>query len=408
MAGKFEMSPLIAQEVNRACARESAQKRFESMHTMDLGPSKQIADRIKVDSRNQDTGLYREATEMGISLNDYLETLDPSPRDPFNEVVSPLDALERVLYHLQTPARGPITVDQFISGPAAILMPALILQWVNEGMEMGFGSMGVFSAVRPISGMTMTPLYLEGDEQQGVAKAPPTTRTGKRLGAAAKSGLPKTIVTYRDKDVKLGVYGRVLDFSYEVVKYASLDELRLIFLFIGLQIAYDDIGNIFEIIDVGDGTSGTPPTRLQISGAGGAGTLTWQDIVMAVARLGEGGFRVTHWVGESDSLVDFLSIPQLTGAPGSNIGMLLGEILMQRGPYQTPFGTILISPNPPADVDHLAFFDQMFAVAKAQESALVIELDKIIAMRWEEVAISGTWGFWKWASDASGVIDYSA
>lgn len=405
------MNPLIQSEMDRIFAHAAAEQLFKqnsASMSVDLSKAQKLADRIRADSQARDLSLYREAAEKKVSPWELLEAWDPSPRNIMGDIVSPLDAMERVLYCLGQSLAGGVTVDQFISGPAAILAPAMILRWVQEGIDLGFGSVGVFAATRPITGMTVTPLYLEGDEQQGVAKAPATTSGGKRLGATAKSGLPRTIVSYRDKVVTLGVYGRVLDFGYEVVKYASLDELRLIFLYIGMQIAYDDVGNIFELIDVGDGTTGTPPARLQISGSGGAGTLTWDDIVNAMVQMSNGApFRITHWIGEAPSLRDFLNLAQFTGANWRETALqqLFGGA---RGPITTPVGILLVAPNPPADVDHLAFMDSMFAVAKGQESPITIETDKIISMRWEETAIWGTWAFWKVSTDASGIVDYSA
>lgn len=405
---KLGFDSMVDGDFQRLMAAAAAQDKFQRGMHVDMDGAKKVAERIESESKTQDLSLYREAEEKKLYPWELMEEWDPSPRNYLGDIVTPLDAFDRVLYALKAPVSGHVTVDQFLSGPAAILSPALILRWVQEGMNMGFGDMGIYAAVRPVSGLTVTPLYLEGPENQEVARAPGTTSEGKRLGASGKSGLPRTVVSYRDKDVKLGVYGRVLDFGYEVVKYASMDELKLIFWFIGMQIAYDDIGNVFEVIDAGDGTSGAPPSRLQISGGGGAGTLVWADVTQAIAQMCNGApFKISHWIGEAASLVDLLNFAQFTGPNqrDTTLAQLLGQ---GPGPINTPIGVFLVSPNPPADADHIGFFDRRFAIAKAEESMLTIEMDKIISMRWEEAAISGVWGFWKWALDASGMIDYSA
>ena len=373
--------------------------------TLNLDGAKKTADLIREWSRTKDMALYQEAAEKGVYPWEALEQHDPSPRDINGNIIVPLDAMERALYVLGINLSR-VTVDQFFAGPAMILTPALALRWVRQGIQMANGASGIYTINRRVSGMNVNPIFLEAENAAGdAAKAPPTTSDRKRLGATGFQGLPITRIGYRDKDVKVGVYGRDLQFDYKVVKYASMTELRLIFNYVGMQIGYDDIGNIFELIDVGDGASGTPPTRLQISGSTGGGTLAFGDLVKAIVRLQEGGFRATHWIGESDSLIDFLSLSQFTG-PNERDETLRG-LLTGRGPLNTPLGTLLIAPNPPADADHLGFFDGAFAVAKGEEQPITVETDKILQGQLEEVAIAGAWAFWRFAHDAAGMIDYS-
>lgn len=375
--------------------------------TMDLSGASKLAEEVARWTETKSLDLYQQAKQKGVEPWQVLEEIDPSPRNINGEMMVPLDALERVLYVMELDISS-MTVEQFYAGKAMVLGPALVNRWLKEGYNMAFGGPTIFAVERRLTALTVHPLFLEAIGAAGdAAKAPPTTSGKKRLGALTESGsLPVTRVGYREKDVAVGTYGRDLEVSYDVVKYATVQELRIIFLYIGMQIAYDDIGNVFEVIDVGDGSSGAPPTRLQISGAGGAGALVFKDLVTAIARMAEGGFRVTHWVGESDSFIDFLSLAQFSGA--NERDWTLRELLQSRGPFATPLGILLPSPNPPADADHLGFFDAMFAVARGIETPLMVEADKIIAQRLEEAAISGKWAFWKLCHDASGMIDYSA
>jgi hypothetical protein len=405
------VSPEVASEVSRvrqmAGDASTTQKAIPAagVVTLDFDGARKTADMIREWSRTKDLALYHEAAEKGVYPWEALEQYDPSPRDLNGDIIVPLDAMERALYVLGINL-SQATVDQFFAGPGMILMPAMALRWVRQGIQMANGASGVFTINRRVNGMNVNPIFLEAENAAGdAAKAPPTTSDRKRLGAAGFQGLPITRIGYRDKDVKVGVYGRDIQFDYKVVKYASMTELRLIFNFVGMQIGYDDIGNIFQLIDVGDGSSGAPPTRLQIAGATGGGTLVFSDLIKAIVRMQEGGFRVTHWIGESDSLIDFLSLSQFTGA--NERDQTLRGLLTGRGPFQTPLGTLLIAQNPPADADHLGFFDGAFAVAKGEEQPIAVETDKILQGQLEEVAIAGAWAFWRFAHDAAGMIDYS-
>lgn len=372
---------------------------------MDFDLSKKTAERVKMWSKSLDTELYRVAESENKYPWEVLEDWDPSPRDIDGQILTPLDAMERCLYSLGINLAA-MTVEQFFAGPGMILAPAMVLRWVRQGIDMANGASGIYSINRRVNGMNVNPIFLEAANAADTAAQSPETTTAKKRLAPGGGGLPVTHVGYRDKNVKIGTYGRDLTFDYKVVKYASVVELKLIFNFIGMQIGYDDIGNVYELIDAGDGDSGAPPTRLQISGAGGAGTLVFNDITTAIVRMQAGGFRLTHWIGESDSMIDFLTLSQFSGANFRD--QTLANLLMGRGPFKTTLGTLLIAPNPPADADRLLFFDSEFAVAKGEESPITVEADKIIQMQFEEVAIVGSWAFWKFALDASGRINYSA
>jgi len=265
---------------------------------MSFEKTMKVAEEIKSMSMHKDLSLYEEAADKKVYPWELLEERDPSPRNFDGEIISPLDAMERALYALGVNMKL-TTVDQFYAGPAMILAPAMILRWVKQGMDMAFGQAGVYSINRKVTGMNINPLYLEAETAAAdAAKAPATSTDGKRLGGIAGGDLPRTHVGYRDKDVKIGTYGRDLTFDYKVVKYASLQELKLIFNFIGMQIAYDDFDNIYYIIENGDGSSGAPPSRLQISGGTGGGTLVFGDLIKAIVRMQEGGFRISHWIGQ--------------------------------------------------------------------------------------------------------------
>ena len=387
-------------EWNKARERNPAAAPKMSM-PMDMTASRALSKDIAQWSETGDLSLYKEAEQKKCYPWEVLEERDPSLTSPEGEILTPLDALGRALYSLGLNLSS-MTVEQFAAGPGLILTPALVLRWVRQGVVMAAGSMGV-TVSRRVNGLNVHPIFLEAEEVAGdAAKAPPTTTDRKRLGAS-QGGLPRTHVGYRDKDVKIGTYGRDLTFDYSVLKYMSMQEMRLIFNYIGMQIGYDDIGNIFDIIDVGDGSSGAPPTRLQISGATGGGTLAFADLTTALVRLREGGFSLTHWVGQSDSMIDFLNLSQFTGA--NDRDQTLAQVFAGRGPIDTPIGKLLITSQ--GDADHLGFFDGTFAIAKGEESPLTVETDKIIQMQFEETAVVGRWAFWKLAHDASGMVDYS-
>lgn len=374
---------------------------------VDMTRAEVLAKDVKEWSRRKDLSIYEEAASLKVDVWDLLELRDPSPRNLAGQICTELDALGRQLYAHDVNLNS-TTVELFMSGQAAILMPALVTRWLREGQQLAGGGIGLWAIDKRVNSMTATPFHIEAASAAGdAALSPQNTFYGKRMGAVGESGhLPVVRIGYRDKDVKLGTYGIDLQTDYKAVKYMSMTELRLIFLFIGMQLIYDQLDNIFTLIVSGDGDTGAPPSYLQISGGGGAGALVHADLVQATVKLGANGMMVTHWIGGINELTDFLNLSQLTGANYRDNPIRSVLQNQRRGPIQTDYGILL--PALAGTADYLCFMDSMFAVARCVEQPLMVENDKLIGELHEEVAISETVAYYKWLQDGSGYIDYSA
>ncbi len=376
--------------------------------TLDMTKAHQLHEDVKRWSKRLDTSVYTEAAAQGIDVPELLEQRDPSPRNLSGEIVTELDALGRQLYAAGVNLNQ-TTVELFLAGSAAVLMPAIVNRWLREGQKLAGGAMGLWAIDREVNAMQVNPFHIEAESAAGdSAKAPQNTANQKRFGAVAEGGsLPVVRIGYRDKTVNLGTYGIDLRCDYKAVKYMSMTELRLIFIWIGMQLIYDQLDNIFTLIVSGDGDTGAPPSYLQISGGGAAGALLHADLIAGRVKMAVNGMMTTHWLGGVNEMTDFLNLSQFTGANyrDTPLDKVLGQG-RNRGPIETPYGMLL--PALAGTADYLAFMDQMFAVARVVEQRLMVETDKLIGELDEEVAISETVAYYKWTLDASGYIDYSA
>lgn len=369
---------------------------------MDFSKTKLMADRVRDWTKSGSLEMYSIAKQKGLGIEEYLEEEDPSPRDMDGNLLVPLDAFERLGVELDFGLHT--KVDHFFAGPGMTLMPALITRWVREGIEMGRGGQDLWSFIDEVEGLHAHPIAWEKEGAAAeAAQMPKTTVAKKQLSAAGKSGLAVTHIGYRDADIALGTFGRVIDVDYAVVRNARMVKLRRIFQRIGVQIAFDEVGNVFSIILNGDGVTGVPPARLVISGSGGAGVLTFADLTTAIAQMAP--FRITHWVTDTNGIADFLNLSQFTGPNFRD--QTLGSIMSGgEGPIVTSLGVLLAGSG--ATADNIIFLDARFAMVKAVGQPLTVEADKIISQRWERVAISEELAYYKDESDASGRINYSA
>lgn len=367
----------------------------------DDGKAKALKERIDSDWRHQvPLSLYREAEqgdeaeEGGMSLSEWFEKLDPSPRGRMGEVLTPADAFERQVMLAAQEMGGRfdrITLDQFYRGAPAILVPELLRRWIVAGIAMKAPSVDRLIAVTsPIKGSAFKPIYIP------TAAVDTETDLG-QVGSGGTGALPRLQIQYRDKAIDSKVFGRVIDVSYRIIQHAPMAKLQMIYKFVGLNLATSLVGSVWTTLNSGDGASGALTAR---SGTGASGELLYGDLIATFFDVDE-VFHINAMIARAAVLIDLLTLPQFQDPEAGFAFQRTGELSAFR-----PLGSQLYRYD--SATDHLIVgLDTRWAMEKGVESEMKIETDKIIAAQFEESAITESHAYAVANDGARASLDFS-
>ncbi len=340
--------------------------------SLDLSRANSLKSTIVEHSRSGNLSLYNEAQQAGLSLSEWLEKEDPSPRDSSGKINSQLDAFERQLavQDIATNGRSAITVEQFFVGGAMILMPEYILREIRRGYTMVQNPSDMVAVTVPEQGPTVRPIYIQTDR----AKKSP----GKRASGGA--AYPKVQLLYRDKEAQIVDRGRQFDFSYRVVKNQKLAEFRVFLWWIGAQLAYDEIDEIYSVVKNGDNSS---PAATNVF-TGSAGTLTYSDLVHLSSSF-DVPSNMTHILANSSDIEAILNMSQFQDANTFSSS----QLFQKTGGFDNlfPMNAKLVA-APSASATEIVAIDSRFAVRESVSQPLMIEADKVIERKLETAVVS--------------------
>ncbi|MDD5089173.1 MAG: hypothetical protein PHI18_10310, partial [bacterium] len=233
--------------------------------TLDFSNAYSLREKINEHSRSANLALYSEAQERGLSFSDLLEEMDPSPRKADGALDSPMDAFERQLYlaGVVMSGRSATSLEQFLTGTALILAPEYVSREIQRGYKMVQDPADLVAASVPERGPSVKPIYIKTE----LAKK----SLARRSDSAA---YPIVQLAYREKDAAMVDRGRQFDFSYRVLKNQKLAEFRVFLNWVGAQLAFDEISEIYTIIVSGDGASPAPSNSFN----GTAGSFGYSDL----------------------------------------------------------------------------------------------------------------------------------
>ncbi len=332
-----------------------------------IDTSKQLKELVTRHSRAGDLSLYAEAQEQGVSFSKLLEQIDPS--DPKN----PLDAFERQLQLHGIVPNGvrSITMEQFFVGSGLILLPEYILREIQRGCRMVQDPNELIASTVSDTGPTVRPIYIKTTAAK--------TSLGKR-GSGGGGAYPRVELLYRDKEAAVIDRGRQFDFSYRVVRNQKLTEFRVFLNWIGAQMAYDEIDDIYNVLLNGDGTS--PAATDVFNGA--AGTFAYTDLVH-LAMAFEVPARMTHILALGTDVETIVNLSQFQ-EPNA---WREAELFTRTGDYRSflPVNAkLVVAPN--ATSTKVLGLDCRFAVRETVTQPLMIEAEKVINQKLESAVVS--------------------
>jgi hypothetical protein len=357
--------------------------------SVDFQQAKSLKEMVQNHSRSGNLALYSEAQERGMSLSEILEEMDPSPRNDQGEIIGELDAFERQLYlnGVISSGKSAITMEQFFVGPGLVLIPEYILREIKRGYTMVQDPIELIAASVPVTGPTVKPIYIK------------VTEAKKSLAERSDgASYPAVNLMYREKEAAILDRGRRFDFSYKVIKNQKLAEFRVFLWWIGAQMAYDEIDEIYSIIVNGDGTS---PAATDVFD-GEAGTFAYSDLV-TLAMAFDVPSRMTHVLGTKADIKVILNMSQFQDANAWKAN----ELYQRTGKLQSfmPVNSkLVVTPN--ATATKFAALDHRFAVRESVSQPLMIEAEKVISQKLESAVVSKESVYTIMVDDAVYVSDY--
>jgi hypothetical protein len=356
---------------------------------LDFTQAYALREKINDHSRSGNLALYAEAQERGLTLSELLEELDPTPRRADGTLDSPLDAFERQLYlaGVVNTGRNATSLEQFLTGAGLILVPEYVSREIQNGYRMVQDPGNLVAASVPERGPSVKPIYIKTEQ----AKKP----LARRSDSAA---YPVVQLVYREKDAAMVDRGRQFDFSYRVLKNQKLAEFRVFLNWIGAELAFDEINEIYNIIVNGDGTSPAPTNAFN----GTAGSFGYSDLTHLALSFG-GPAHMTHLLGAKTDIEKILNISEFQD-PQAFQGL---QMFHESGDYRTflPIHTkLVICPN--ATATKFAALDHRFAIRESVAQPLLIEAEKVISQKLESAVISKESVYTIMVDDAIAVSDY--
>jgi hypothetical protein len=353
--------------------------------SLDFSQAESLKQTIVRHSRSGDLSLYAEAQERGMTLSELLEELDPSPNG------SSLDAFERQMLVLGMSGSGrrAITVEDFYLGGGLILMPEFIQREIQRGYRMVQDPADLLAASVPVSTPSVKPIYIKMDSAK--------ESFAKRADGAA---YPTVQLLYREKEADIVDKGRRFDFSYKVIRGQRLDEFKVFLWWIGAQLAYDEIDEIYDVIASGDGTSAGADDVFNGTG----GTWAYSDMVH-LAMSFDVPAQMTHILGTKDDIEVILNLSQYQDPDTWHAA----EMFRKQGRYQglLPMNAkLVVAPN--AVTNKFVALDKRFAVRESVAQPLMIEAEKVITQKLESAVISKESVYTIMVDDALKASDYSA
>jgi len=262
-------------------------------------------------------------------------------------------------------------MEQFFVGGGLILMPEYILREIKHGYRTVQDPSELVASSVPENGPTVRPIYIKTDAAK--------ESLGRR-GSGGGSAYPRVELLHREKEAVIIDRGREFDFSYRVVRNQKLAEFRVFLWWIGAQMAYDEVDEIYNVLLNGDGTSAGATDVF--NGAGG--TFAYSDLVH-LAMSFDVPARLTHIVAAKTDIEEIVNLTEFQDP----LVWREAQSFQRSGDYKSFYpvnARMVIAPN--ATVTKVLGLDSRFAVRESVSQPLMIEADKVINQKLETAVVS--------------------
>lgn len=317
----------------------------------------------------------------GKNFTQVLEQLDPSANYSGSPLAG-LDAYQRQLkrFDIRVSGAGSDPVQKFFqTSDSAALFPEYIARAVRQGME----------EADVLGDVVATTTMIDGLDYRTIASVP--TEAQKEMNIVAEGGaIPSTAVKLKENLVTLKKRGRMLEASYEAIKFQKLDLFTVTLRQIGSYLSKTLLGDAVTVLISGDGNE----NPAEVVAAKTSGTITYGDLLTLWSKFDP--YELNTLLVPPEVMLKMLSIEEFKDP-------MTGLNFQATGKLSTPLGAALIKTTavPAAKVVAL---DRRCALEMVKASDIVIEYDKLIDKQLNRAAITAITGFAKIFTEASKVL----
>lgn len=343
----------------------------------------------KFEELDLDKGAYGAAREEGVSLTEYLETLDPSEEYKGSKLEG-LDAFERQLMkenlHVGKGAACLVS-DFFKSSSSSILFP----EFVSRNVRLGMGR-GKFEAT--IDEIAATTTQIDSGKYEGIEFD--ITNSDVDYKRTAEGAIfSKVIGKTKEKAISLVKVGLQIESSYEALRRSKANVLAVTLQAIGTKLGRKMVSEALDVIMNGDGNT-NPASDVGIALSG---TLTYADMLKLELAFEE-GFESRMLIGAKATMAKVMALAEFKDA-------LIASDWLTKGTPQTMFGNKQRI-NSGVGTDIIMAIDPAAALEVVEEKGgTLVETDKLIDRQFENTVISKVVGFNKLFPGASAYLDIS-
>lgn len=328
------------------------------------------------DNIKLEKGLYG----TGKSFTQALESIDPSENYAGTDLEG-LDAYQRQLkrFDIKVSGKNSDSIEKFFrSSDSAALFPEYVSRAVAQGIE----------EADLISKIAATTTTIDGLDYRTIACVPGDSTEPSVVNEGAY--IPEMKIRTQENLVKLHKRGRILQASYEAIKFQRLDLFTITLKQIGAALARAQLADAIGVLLDGDGNN----NPAEVFTVAESGNVTYSDLVDFWNKFSP--YNMTTLIASPDALALLLKLGEFRDA-------YTGLDFHSTGKLVTPFGAELYkSAAMPAGT--IIGLDKNCALEKIQAGGIVTEYDKLIDRQLDRAAITSIAGFAKIYPDSSKVL----
>ena len=328
------------------------------------------------DNIKLEKGLYG----TGKSFTQALEAIDPSENYQGTHMEG-LDAYQRQLkrFDIKVSGKNSDSIEKFFrTSDSAALFPEYVSRAVAQGVEEA-------DLISKISATTTT---IDGLDYRTIACVPGNDTETAVVNEGAF--IPEMKIRTQDNLVKLHKRGRILQASYEAIKYQRLDLFTITLKQIGAALARAQLADAITVLMNGDGNN-NPAEVFKVTANG---SVTYADLVDFWNKFAP--YNLTTLIASPDALGQMLKLGEFRDA-------YTGLDFHSTGKLITPFGAELYK-STAMPTGTIIGLDKNCALEKVQAGGIIVEYDKLIDRQLERAAVTSVAGFAKIYPDSSKVL----
>ena len=334
---------------------------------------------MSFDNIRLEKGMYG----TGRSFTQTLESIDPSENYKGTELEG-LDAYQRQLKRFGIRPSGPnssVVGKFFATTDGAVLFPEYVSRAVRYGMEEASFLPDIVAATTNIDSMDYRVMDLNMSSSEAEMQI---IDEGDELDTSD--------FTVSDRTIRLKKRGRMIETSYDVLRFQRLDIVAIALKRIGANLAQSLMADAIDVLINGDVESAN--NGAEIVGLAGE-TYTYADLIDFWNELAP--YELNTILAAPDVTAQLLKMTELKDAAA-------GLNFHGTGKLITPFGANLIRTSHITTEGMMIGLDKNCALEMVKVGDIETDYGKLVDHQLEQIAVTAITGFAKILPDASKIL----